>query len=32
MFSRHIRQADSGCDFDFLESDFGVAVPEPDIF
>jgi dihydroxy-acid dehydratase len=32
MFSRHIRQANDGCDFDFLETDFGKAVPEPDIF
>lgn len=32
MFSRHILQADQGCDFDFLESDFGVPVAEPDIF
>lgn len=32
MFSRHIRQADQGCDFDFLETGFGAPVPEPDIF
>ncbi|HSI57643.1 MAG TPA: L-arabinonate dehydratase [Ideonella sp.] len=32
MFSRHILQADHGCDFDFLETQFGAAVPEPDIF
>ncbi|WP_019939951.1 L-arabinonate dehydratase [Bordetella sp. FB-8] len=32
MFSRHIKQADQGCDFDFLETDFGAPVPEPDIF
>ena len=32
MFSRHILQADQGCDFDFLETDFGAAVAEPDIF
>jgi dihydroxy-acid dehydratase len=32
MFSRHIKQADEGCDFDFLETDFGAAVREPDIF
>ena len=32
MFSRHIGQADEGCDFDFLRTDFGAAVPEPDIF
>ena len=32
MFSKHIRQANEGCDFDFLETDFGKAVAEPDIF
>jgi len=32
MFGRHILQADEGCDFDFLETTFGKAVPEPDIF
>ena len=32
MFSRHILQADQGCDFDFLETGFGAAVAEPDIF
>ena len=32
MFSRHVRQADEGCDFDFLETDFGAPVREPDIF
>ncbi|PRY76618.1 dihydroxy-acid dehydratase [Yoonia maritima] len=32
MFSRHIQQADKGCDFDFLERDFGPAAGEPDIF
>ncbi len=32
MFSRHIEQAESGCDFDFLRTDFGAAVPEPEIF
>jgi dihydroxyacid dehydratase/phosphogluconate dehydratase len=32
MFSRHVRQADQGCDFDFLQTDFGAPVPEPDIF
>ena len=31
-FSRHIEQADKGCDFDFLRHDFGAPVPEPDIF
>jgi dihydroxy-acid dehydratase len=32
MFSRHILQAEDGCDFDFLETSFGKPVPEPDIF
>ncbi|QDO98309.1 dihydroxy-acid dehydratase [Ferrovibrio terrae] len=32
MFSKHIKQADQGCDFDFLETDFGAPVREPDIF
>jgi dihydroxy-acid dehydratase len=32
IFSRHIRQADEGCDFDFLETGFGAPVPEPDIY
>ena len=32
LFGRHILQADQGCDFDFLETSFGAAVPEPDIF
>jgi dihydroxyacid dehydratase/phosphogluconate dehydratase len=31
MFSRHIRQANDGCDFDFLETSFGKPVPEPEI-
>jgi dihydroxy-acid dehydratase len=31
IFSRHIKQADQGCDFDFLETAFGHPVPEPDI-
>jgi dihydroxy-acid dehydratase len=31
MFSRHIKQANEGCDFDFLETGFGSPVPEPDI-
>ncbi|MCZ8044824.1 MAG: dihydroxy-acid dehydratase, partial [Beijerinckiaceae bacterium] len=31
MFSRHIRQAHEGCDFDFLETSFGAPVGEPDI-
>ncbi|MCS0460652.1 MULTISPECIES: L-arabinonate dehydratase [Rhizobium] len=32
MFSKHIKQANDGCDFDFLEKDFGAAAGEPDIF
>ncbi|MGZ5129980.1 MAG: L-arabinonate dehydratase [Caldimonas sp.] len=32
MFSKHIRQADAGCDFDFLETSFGAPVAEPEIF
>ena len=32
MFSRHIQQANEGCDFDFLRTDFGKPVGERDIF
>lgn len=32
MFARHVQQANLGCDFDFLTTGFGAAVPEPDIF
>jgi len=32
LFSRHIEQADKGCDFDFLRTDFGAKVAEPVIF
>jgi len=32
MFAQHIKQANEGCDFDCLETDFGEAVGEPDIF
>ncbi|XDA99917.1 L-arabinonate dehydratase [Sulfitobacter sp. LCG007] len=32
MFSKHVGQADTGCDFDFLEKSFGPAAGEPDIF
>ena len=32
MYSRHILQADSGCDFDFLETSHGRPVDEPAIF
>jgi len=32
MFSRHIRQANDGCDFDFLQTDFGAPTGEPSIY
>jgi dihydroxy-acid dehydratase len=32
MFTRHVQQANEGCDFDFLRTEFGVPVPEPAIF
>jgi len=32
MFSRHISQAPEGCDFDFLQTDFGKPVEEPPIY
>ena len=32
MFTRHIRQANEGCDFDFLETGFGAPVDEPAIY
>jgi len=32
MFSRHILQANDGCDFDFLETSFGAPVSEPVIY
>jgi len=32
MFSRHVAQADTGCDFDFLETGFGPTPGEPDIY
>jgi dihydroxy-acid dehydratase len=32
MFSRHILQADQGCDFDYLETSFGAPVGEPSIY
>ena len=32
MFSHHIQQADQGCDFDFLRTEFGAPVPEPAIY
>lgn len=31
MFGKHIEQADKGCDFDFLKTQFGAPVPEPEI-
>ncbi len=32
MYTKHVEQADKGCDFDFLRTEFGAPVPEPDIF
>ena len=32
MFNQHVTQADQGCDFDFLQSDFGRTAGEPDIY
>jgi dihydroxy-acid dehydratase len=32
MFSHHIRQANEGCDFDFLQTDFGAPAGEPAIY
>ncbi len=32
LFSKHVTQADQGCDFDFLQTDFGRSASEPDIF
>ncbi|GAN81209.1 L-arabinonate dehydratase [Acidocella aminolytica] len=31
IFSQHVRQADEGCDFDFLETSAGESVSEPEI-
>jgi dihydroxy-acid dehydratase len=31
MFASHVRQANEGCDFDFLETGFGAPVGEPEI-
>jgi len=31
-FTKHIQQADEGCDFDFLRTDFGAPVSEPVIY
>jgi dihydroxy-acid dehydratase len=30
-YAAHVMQADKGCDFDFLETGFGAAAPEPEI-
>jgi dihydroxy-acid dehydratase len=32
VFTKHIQQADEGCDFDFLRTEFGSPVAEPAIF
>lgn len=32
VYTRHIQQADLGCDFDFLRTDFGAPVDEPVIY
>jgi dihydroxyacid dehydratase/phosphogluconate dehydratase len=32
LATRHITQADRGCDFDFLETSFGAAAGEPAIY
>ena len=32
VYSKHIEQADQGCDFDFLKTAFGAPVPEPAIY
>jgi dihydroxy-acid dehydratase len=32
MFTRHIKQAHEGCDFDFLETSFGAPTGEPAIY
>ena len=32
MYSNHVTQANKGCDFDFLETNFGTSAKEPDIF
>ena len=32
MFAQHIRQANDGCDFDFLQTDFGEPTGEPSIY
>ncbi len=32
VFSKHVEQADQGCDFDFLRTEFGRPVDEPAIY
>lgn len=32
IFSKHVSQADEGCDFDFLQTDFGRTAGEPEIY
>jgi dihydroxy-acid dehydratase len=32
MYSNHVTQANNGCDFDFLETNFGKSAKDPDIF
>jgi dihydroxy-acid dehydratase len=32
LFTKHIQQANEGCDFDILRTDFGAPPPEPAIF
>ncbi|WP_159349183.1 L-arabinonate dehydratase [Roseomonas harenae] len=32
MFTKHIQQANEGCDFDFLRTEYGAPVPEPVIY
>ena len=31
LFLQHIEQANKGCDFDFLRSNFGSSIPDPEI-
>ena len=32
VYTKHIQQANEGCDFDFLRTEFGTRVPEPAIY
>ena len=32
VYTKHIQQANEGCDFDFLRTEFGAPVPEPVIY